>query len=123
MIEYILILFFTIDPLHEDRRYYEIYHFLGQDQTCMLLDKDISLYKVSSDNFAIDSQCIKFINDLPKKRKRKVYDSYGKYYGTLESNGKYYDKYGKILGTIDEKGRVFTPYGKYKGSVYQGLFK
>ncbi len=123
MIEYIFILFFTIEPLQEERRYYEIYHFLGQDQNCMLIDRDISLYKVSTENFKIDSQCIKFINSKPKKEKRRVYDDYGKYHGTLESSGKYYDPYGKLLGTVDKKGRVFSPYGKYKGSVYQGLFK
>ena len=122
MIEYILILFFTIEPLNEDTRYYEIYHFLGQDKTCMLLDKDISLYNVSSDSFNVESQCIQFINNT-KNSKRKVYNDYGKYYGTLESNGKYYDPYGKLLGTVDKKGRVFSPYGKYKGRIYQGLFK
>lgn len=122
MIEYILILFFTIQPLNEDTRYYEIYHFLGQNETCMLLDKDISLHSVSSDSFTVESQCIQFTNNKENK-KRKVYNYYGKYYGTLEPTGKYYDPYGKLLGTVDKKGRVFSPYGKYKGSIYQGLFK
>tara|TARA_A100001201_G_scaffold54907_1_gene53430 strand:+ start:128 stop:499 length:372 start_codon:yes stop_codon:yes gene_type:complete len=123
MIEYILILFFAISPLDEEPRYYEIYHFLGQDQTCMLLDKDISLYNVVSDSFQVESQCIKFINSLPEKPKRRVYDQYGKYYGTLEKSGKYYDKYGKFKGSIDKNGRVFDPYGKYEGSIYDKLFK
>jgi hypothetical protein len=91
--------------------------------TCQLIDKDISLYSVSNESFSVESQCIAFISSKPNKEKRRVYDNYGKYRGTLESSGKYYDSYGKLLGTVDKKGRVFSPYGKYKGSVYEGLFK
>ena len=123
MIEYILILFFVISPPNEEPRYYEIFHFLGQDQNCKIFDKDISLYSTTSDNFKIESQCIQFINTEPEKPKRRVYDQYGKYYGTLEKSGKYYDKYGKFKGSIDKNGRVFDPYGKYEGSIYDKLFK
>lgn len=114
--EYILILFFTISPMNEEPRYYEIINFLGEDKTCQLLDKDVSLYSVSSESFSVESQCIIHIKNYSQIVQGKIYDPYGKYKGKIE-NGKIYSPYGKYQGKITSDGKIYSPYGKYQGKI------
>lgn len=53
-----------------------------------------------------------------KEKKEKVYDTYGKYKGSI-TDGRIYDPYGKLKGKVTKDGKLYDPYGKYMGRIFK----
>lgn len=122
MIEYFLILIFTFSPINEEPRTYEIYTILDDFAHCNKLSEDLKKYSKETENFKISGQCViletqsTFSHKISNKDKRKIYDPYGKYQGSI-TKGKIYSPYGKYKGKIEPSGKIYDPYGKYLGTI------
>lgn len=53
-----------------------------------------------------------------KEKKKKIFDSYGKYKGSI-TDGRIYDPYGKLKGKVTKDGKLYDPYGKYMGRIFK----